>query len=375
MIFVSIVISLIYSILILLFIKGIYTLELFVPDSKIEESDFSIIIPFRNEAENIPNLLKSIAQINYPYNKFEIILVNDDSDDESVDRINNFKQNNSALNIEIIDNERKSNSPKKDAIEMAINHSKFEWIITTDADCILPKNWLRTFDNFIQRKKPKMIVAPVNFDQENTFLNKFQILDFLSLQGSTIAGFGIQKPFLCNGANLCYEKSSFKEIDGFSGNKNIASGDDIFMLEKMIKAYPDKVKYLKSSEAIVSTKAEKSFSNLLQQRIRWASKTSAYKNSFGKLTGIIVLIMNLYLIVLLLLALFGYITWQHIGLVFILKFNLDFLILYPTSLFFKQQKSLSSYVLSSILYPFFCVSVAVFSIFKKYNWKGRIYSK
>ena len=375
MIFVSIAISIIYSILILAFVKGFRSLKVFTYENESEKSGFSIVIPFRNEAENLPYLLSSISEINYPKNQFEIILVNDVSHDDSVKLIEKFRDQNTALNIKIIDKEIKSNSPKKDAIETAIKKSNFEWIITTDADCILPENWLRTMNHLIQKEKPKMIVAPVTYKIENTFLSKFQILDFLSLQGATMAGFGIQKPFLCNGANLCYEKASFKEIKGFSGNNNIASGDDIFMLEKMAVKYPDQVKYLKSTDAIVLTRAQQHISGLLQQRIRWASKTSSYKNPFGKLVGMIIFLMNLYIVVLVFLAFFNHISWHHIGLVFILKFNLDFLLLYPSALFFKQEKSLSSYVSSSILYPFFCVTVVILSFFKKYKWKGRTYSE
>ncbi len=375
MIFISIAISVIYSILILLFVKGFHSLKLFSTKNTSEKFNFSVVIPFRNEVKNLPHLLTSISQLDYPKNKFEIILINDVSNDESVELIKKFRNQNLTLNIEIINKEKKSNSPKKDAIETAIKKSKFEWIITTDADCILPENWLRTIDQFIQNKNPKMIVAPVIYQTENTFLNKFQILDFLSLQGATMAGFGIQKPFMCNGANLCYEKNCFNEIDGFSGNKNIASGDDIFMLEKMVEKYPDQIKYLKSTDAIVITKAQQNIFDLLQQRIRWASKTSSYKNPFGKFVGMIIFLMNLYLVVLVFLAFFNYVSWHHMGLVFILKFNLDFLILYPTALFFKQQKPLSSYVFSSVLYPFFCVTVVILSFIQKYEWKGRTYSK
>lgn len=375
MIFVSITISLIYSILILAFVKGFHSLKVFTYENATEKSAFSIVIPFRNEVENLPLLLRSISQFNYPVNKFEILFVDDDSNDASVQLIKNFKNEHTRLNIKIINNKKKSDSPKKDAIETAIIESKFDWILTTDADCMPPEKWLRTMDQFIQIENPKMIVAPVTYEEDKTFLSKFQILDFLSLQGATMAGFGIQKPFLCNGANLCYQKKCFEEIDGFSGNNNIASGDDIFMLEKMIEFYPDKIKYLKSNDALMITKAQQNISNLLEQRIRWASKTSSYKNSFGKLVGLIIFFMNLYLIILLFLVLGNYITWHHIGFIFILKFNLDILLLYPTALFFKQQKILSSYVFSSILYPFFCVTVVILSLIKKYEWKGRSYSK
>ena len=375
MIALSIVISLTYSLLIFIFIIGFYRIKDFNPEKSNKDSCFSIIIPFRNEAENLSALLNSISKINYPKKKYEIILVNDDSNDDSVEIIKRFKNQKPKLDMSIIDNQQKSNSPKKDAIDLAVKKSKFDWIITTDADCILPENWLKILSEFIRAKNPKMVVMPVLYLDQNNFLTNFQILELLSLQGVTMGSFGINKPFLCNGANLCYEKSCFLEIDGFSGNEKIASGDDIFMLEKMVNKYPNHVKYLKSKEVIVKTKTENKFSDLIAQRVRWAKKTTAYHNSFGKFVGLSVLMMNFWIILLLLFVIFNYINWHTFAYVFSIKFIIDFLLLYPTSVFFQQQKILIRYVMISFLYPFFNVYVAILSFRKSYGWKGRKFSK
>ncbi len=375
MIAISILISLIYSILILSFVKGFHNIKLFDSDNLSTKSNFSIVIPFRNEALNLPKLLQSISKIQYPKNNFEVLLVNDDSNDSFQNIIEDFKSKNKDIIIHLINNKRKSNSPKKDAIELAIQKSQYEWIITTDADCILPENWLNTFDNFIQKESPKMIVAPVSYKTNSTFLEDFQNLDFLSLQGSTIGAFGINKPFLCNGANLCYNKSAFIAVNGFAGNENIASGDDIFLLEKMVNNYPDQVKYLKSIDTVVTTMPEKNISDLINQRLRWAAKTTSYNNSFGKLVGFLVFLMNIWLLILLFLATFKIISWQHFGFIYLIKFNVDFILIYITATFYQQEKSLKKYLISSILHPFFVVFVALFSLKKAYSWKGRIFSK
>jgi len=375
MMVVSIIILVFYSVLILMFVKGFDQIELFKPELKNPVINFSILIPFRNEAKNLSSLLESIALLQYPNNKFEILMINDDSTDESKAVINDFKRLHNNIELRLFENKRKSNSPKKDAIEIGITNAQFDWIITTDADCIIPKNWLFSFDGFIQKEVPKMVVAPISYKIKNRFLDKFQNLDILSLQGSTIGGFGIKKPFLCNGANLCYNKDAFIKVNGFEGNNNITSGDDIFLLEKMVQNYPDKVKYLKSQKAIIITKPEKNLRNLIHQRIRWASKTSNYSNIFGKLIGITVFTTNALLVLLLFLATFNKISWQHFGLFFLIKFNVDFILLYKTAVFFKQQDSLKVYLFSSILYPFFIVFIALTSVFKGYTWKDRKFSK
>ena len=210
MLVIAVIILLLYLFLIGKFAFAIDKVTVFKLNDSPAKTTFTVIIPFRNEAENLPALLNSIAELNYQNSLFEIILVNDDSEDISKEIVSKF-MSTSALDITLIENERQSNSPKKDAISSAIKISKYDWIITTDADCVLPKYWLDSLDVFVQQNDVKMVVGPVTYHQVNGFLQHFQLLDFLSLTGSTIAGFGINKPFLCNGANLGYKKSLFRK--------------------------------------------------------------------------------------------------------------------------------------------------------------------
>lgn len=354
-----------------------------IDDFKLQDlpfkTKFSVIIPFRNEAENLPKLLDSISKLNYKKSMFEIILVDDDSEDDSVFIIENSldiscKKTDALFgHIQIIQNKRTSNSPKKDAITAAINVSKYDWIVTTDADCILPKYWLDTFDELIQLKDSNCIVAPVTYHGKMTFFNRFQALDFLSLQGATVGSFGIKKPIMCNGANFAYRKSQFVSVNGFEGNDTIASGDDVFLLEKLIKQDAKKVHYLKSHNAIVTTNPAKNIKNLIQQRLRWASKTSQNKNWFIKLVGFVVLLGNLFFLGLLPAVYFDVITLKIAMPLFIIKGGIDFLLLFKTARFFKQDNLLVSYLFSSIVYPFFCVIIVLLSFFKSYEWKNRTF--
>jgi cellulose synthase/poly-beta-1,6-N-acetylglucosamine synthase-like glycosyltransferase len=336
---------------------------------------FSVIIPFRNEARQLPLLLDSIAALEYPKHLFEIIFVDDASEDNSVDLILAFKAGNTSFNISLLNNIRQSLSPKKDAITAAISHSKNNWIITTDADCVLPKYWLDSFDECIQHTNAVCIAAPVTNFKKADFLSKFQLLDILSLQGATIGGFGIQHPFLCNGANFAYKKEVFSEVNGFEGNNTIASGDDIFLLEKIVNLYTNQVHFLKCVKAIVTTNALPSWMQLINQRLRWASKTSSIQNWFGKLTGFIVLLMNFLIIIGLFLTAFGVIKIKIYLYVLFIKFNIDVLLIYKTATFFNQKSVLKSILFGLILYPFFSVYIAIISVFKNYSWKGRVFKK
>ena len=366
-------------IIILIYILLIWWLNLGfdkVEDFKLQDlpntTPFSVIIPFRNEEKNLPQLLGSILKLNYKTPLFEVIFVNDDSEDESTKIINKHLQS-SKIHFKIIDSLRTSNSPKKDAISTAIRIAQNNWIITTDADCVLPKYWLDTFDEFIQIKDTIAIAGPVKFTGPTSFFTRFQILDTLSLQSATIGGFGIHKPFMCNGANFAYKKSVFKLVKGFDGNDSVASGDDVFLLQKFIKTYPNDVYYLKSSKSIVSTQVVSSIKDFINQRVRWTSKSSRYKSLFPKIIGLIVLITNFLLVSLLALLSLNLITAKTVGLIWLIKISIDLLPIFKTARFFKQEHILLSYIFVSLLYPFVTVYIALLIPLGTYNWKGRTF--
>lgn len=375
MIFIIISITVVYLLLIGSFVLGFDRVKPFELSDLKSKTHFSIIIPFRNEETNLPALLESISMLNYPKDHYEIIFVDDDSEDHSVQIIDTFLTQTelAPANIKVIKNIRTTNSPKKDAITLAISKARHNWIVTTDADSILPKYWLDSFDEFIQKQQPDMIVAPITYTKVKGFLQNFQLLDVLSLQGATIGGFGIKRPFLCNGANLAYKKQLFKTVNGFVGNSEIASGDDVFLLEKATRNKTTKVAYLKCKHAIVSSKALSSRAALVEQRVRWAAKSSAYKNFFGKLAGFIILLQNALLICCLALLGIGILTPKALLYIFIIKFSIDFLLIYKSADFFDQKSHLKHFLLSSLYYPFFSVYVAFIAAFKGYKWKGRQY--
>lgn len=326
------------------------------------KTSFTIIVPFRNEVENLPILLKSLENINYPLDLFEVLLVDDDSDLR-------FKIADLRYKTVVTNNIRTSNSPKKDAITTAMQMVKTEWIITTDADCVVPKNWLLTLDNYIQTNEVSMIAGAVNYSGNNSFLHHFQQLDLASLQGATMGSFGIGKGFMCNGANFAYTKSLFNTLNGFEGNNKVASGDDVFLLQKAISQFPEHVHYLKSEDCVVSTKALNDWKSLFYQRVRWASKTPSYQSDFGKILGIIVFAGNLSLWFVVYGLLLGVGNFYVLSFLLLSKLSIDFVLIHKTNLFLKSKTT--SYFRAALLYPFFSIAVACYSLFGKYEWKGR----
>ena len=365
MIFFFIAILIIYFLTISLLIFGFGKVKTTTSKDFQPQTNFSIIVPFRNEESNVLELLNSVAGLDYPKNLYEIVVINDDSTDNSVSIFEKWVLENPAIQSRLCQNIRKSNSPKKDAIATAVIKIQDNWIITTDADCVVNKNWLLAFDNLIQNSIFEMIAAPVSILNKKGFLNYFQFIDLLSLQGTTIGTFGLKKPFMCNGANFAYTKKLFLELNGFEGNDKIASGDDVFLLQKALKFYPNKVAYLKNKDAIVFTKPEKNWSKLFTQRVRWASKTDSYDGFFEKFLAVIVLLTNLAIII----GIFILNNKFLIG-IFLIKFVIDLILLIKTNRFISDQKFLFP-IISGLFYPFFCVSVAFYSFFGGFEWKNR----
>jgi cellulose synthase/poly-beta-1,6-N-acetylglucosamine synthase-like glycosyltransferase len=351
-------------------IWGAKQLKPFESNDKTPSTFFSIIIPFRDEAQNLPRLLESFKNLNYPHELFELIFVDDFSTDESVKLLYQWRTANGTLQTTLLENIQLSHSPKKDAITRAIPIVQQQWIITTDADCSVPSTWLSTHNSYLQSHSANMVVGSVNYESTSTFLDQFQLLDLLSLQGATQGSFGMGLGFLCNGANLAYTKSHFQELQGFAGNNSLASGDDVFLLQKSMAFDASKVHYLKSKSHLVYTKPEQSWKQVLIQRTRWASKTGNYSSVFGKDLAVWVLLGNMSWIVLLALCVIQA-EWR-IAFAWAtgLKFTLDWLLIREAQ---KNTavKRLRYVFFSSLLYPFYCVFVALHAIPGSYTWKGR----
>ncbi|NMH28479.1 glycosyltransferase family 2 protein [Flavobacterium silvaticum] len=350
-------------------ISGLGKVGEFVPTTSNARTGFSIVIPFRNEQENLGHLLESISSLDYPKDLFELIFIDDASTDDSVTLINRWRMQNGLVRTTLIENIQMTPSPKKNAIMRSIPIAAFDWVITTDADCKLPATWLTTFDAFICQNTFEMIAAPVRFTKGFGLLKNFQRLDFLSLQSVTVGSFGIRKPFMCNGANFAYKKSFFELLGGFAGNEKIASGDDVFLLQKAAKEYPEKLGYLKSEAVIVETLPEKNLGNLFNQRVRWAAKASSYKNDYAEDLALVVFLSNLAMVALFVMTAFG-LDWRITVAVFVLKLIPDWVFLHKGNRFLKSH-SVVFPVFGAVFYPLFTVAVALYAIFGKYSWKGR----
>jgi cellulose synthase/poly-beta-1,6-N-acetylglucosamine synthase-like glycosyltransferase len=367
-------ILLVYVVFIIQLILGFGKVTTFETTDLEPKTAFTVIVPFRNEENNLPKLLESISKLNYPIALLQIVMVDDFSKDSSTKIYNQWRIQHQEVDTTLLENLLLSNSPKKDALGRAIPIAKHDWIVTTDADCSVDKNWLLTLDNYIQRNNAEMIVGAVMYKTKNNWFHQFQQLDLMSLQGVTIGSFSLGKPFMCNGANFAYTKKFFTEIGGFGGINDKASGDDVLLLQKAVDYHKERVHYLKNNDFIVKTKPENDLFKLFMQRVRWAGKTTSYKSTYAKSLAVIVLLMNLSLVVGCWLLVVGKLDWRLLIFMFGVKYVVDYILLYKSNSYLRKGQFFVP-IASSTIYPFFSSFVGIYSLFGSFTWKERTFRK
>lgn len=368
-----------YILCILLAICYVYLLAGYITSwNKIEDwktpLDFSpskllsIIIPARNEAKNITACLKSISDNNYSKDKYEIILI----DDHSEDQTSALAASLSIPNLKVLKQEE-GRQGKKQALKLGIQQSKGELILTTDADCVYDKEWLRTMVSFFDNHQAKLVTAPIAFHNPKGYFQKFQALDLNGLMVITAAGIQTEKQFMANGANMMYSKEIFNEVNGFRGNEHLASGDDMFLVHKVSELYPDDIHFVKAKESVVSTSAEASLFSFLEQRKRWATKTTHYTDR--RLLMVLSIVFLLCITIVLNIFVFSIFNalFLFIGLFqLFIKMILDYLFLSNITSYFGTRSLMKAFLPANLMHLIYICYSGVAGLFGgKYEWKGR----
>jgi cellulose synthase/poly-beta-1,6-N-acetylglucosamine synthase-like glycosyltransferase len=330
----------------------------------------SILIAARNEEGKIEKTIRDILVQDYPLDMFELIVVDDHSTDRTSQIISSFSDQGVKL-ITLNESER-LNSYKKKAIAEAINISKGELLITTDADCRMNRSWLKTIVAYYESGNYNLISSPVSYFEEKNIFEEMQTLEFLFLIGLGASGIGNNMPATCNGANLAYRKDVFLKLNGFKGIDELASGDDELFLHKVASAYPGTIGFCKSREAIVYTHAKENLSEFIQQRKRWASKSTRYKNKGVVFLGVAVWSFNLLFILNFALGFINPVYWQLALVGLLVKMVVETMFLYPVCSFAGRVKLLWYVPFSTFVHIFYLVFIGVAGNSGKYKWKGRL---
>jgi cellulose synthase/poly-beta-1,6-N-acetylglucosamine synthase-like glycosyltransferase len=215
------------------------------------------------------------------------------------------------------------------------------------------------------------VAAPVMFTNDGTILSKFQLLDFLSLQGITAAAVSAGFHAMCNGANIAYRKDVFKEVDGFNGIDNLASGDDMLLMNKVKQVYPNRIGYLFSKDALVSTAPMPDWRSFLNQRIRWASKAEAYKEPKIFWTLMLVYFVNAILLFLFLAAPFNQNGFNNWIILICIKTLVEMSFMLPVARFYGLSEVLGWFPFMQPLHVLYTILAGWLGKFGSYQWKGR----
>ncbi|HPN37865.1 MAG TPA: glycosyltransferase [Melioribacteraceae bacterium] len=337
--------------------------------SNLKEHFISIIIPFKNESLNILNNLNSIRDLDYNKNCFEVIYVNDNSTDDSVLKL---KENIIDSNIRILEYKNDNVGGKKRAVKYAIDNCKGDLIFTTDADCIVKKDWLKLTVPLFD-VNTAFISGIVKFSDGKSIWSKLQQIEFagLVLVGGGLINAGFAS--ICNAANLAFKKSVFYEVGGFDDNMHIKSGDDELLMQKIALKTNYTIKYFFNNNTVVTTKSNNSFKEFYYQRVRWASKGLHYKNP---LLILFLIIIYLFFLSFPFQLLFGIIFNGYyllsLSLFFIIKILLEYRILLFGEKTLFNKISLLELLIAEFLHIPYIIIAGFMGTFGKYKWKGSI---
>ncbi|GGK81994.1 glycosyltransferase [Rufibacter glacialis] len=332
---------------------------------------FTVILPVRNEAHNLLALLRDLEGQQYPAHQFEVLVVDDHSEDGTPDVVRQFQESSDLPLRLLLLSHFPGKRQKKAAVEIGISYAKGDWIACTDGDCRLSPLWLQALNQVRQNQKPKFISGPVVYSPLGTFWERLQALEFSALVGVGAASIALQKPTMCNGANLAYEKAAFYAVEGYAGNEQVPSGDDEFLLHKIHQRFPGQVAFAKAKEALVQTPAAASVTQFVNQRIRWASKWRHYETLSSQMLAVVVLGANVAVMGTLGAALAQTWEWSFFMIVLLLKLGADAVLLNQILGFYHKKKLLSLLWFLQLVYVPYILLSSFLGWKGKYHWKGR----
>lgn len=367
---VTVLLTFCYVSLVLFFRRGWMRLPVFSIPLQKPSTAVSVLIAARNEEQKLEKTIQDILNQSYPKELLQVIVVDDHSTDRTAEIILSY----ASQGVELIklNEDQPLNSYKKKAISEAIKIAKGELIVTTDADCRMGPQWLQSIVGSYETQQYKMISSPVVYFEEKSFFEELQTLEFLYLIGLGASTIGNKMASTCNGANLAYRKDVFLEVNGFQGIDDVASGDDELLLHKVASLYPDGIGFCKLKEALVYTHAKPTLRDFIQQRKRWASKSTKYKNKALVALGISIWLFNVFILVNLILGFINPFYFMLAGISLVPKLLVETFFLIPVCRFADRPKLIWYQPLLTVIHILYFVYIGVAGNTGKYNWKGRM---
>ena len=330
----------------------------------------SVVIAFRNEEENLPRLLNSLEEQDYPTGLWEVILVDDHSSDGSVKIVTDFVILHPGFRY--LKNEP-GEEGKKPALLKGIRQAMHSLIITTDADCTMGKAWLSTIGAVYKEQAPALVIGLVDIEGGRGFFNRFQEVEFLSLIASGAAAAAGGRPIYCNAANLAFKKELILSYPD-PMNWAVPSGDDTLFMHRIKRNPKNQILLLKSGNAIVKTLGARNGREFMNQRGRWASKSRYYTDRDAIYAAVLVFTVSLIIILSVFMAISG-IYPALFPVIIAGKSVTDYFFLKGFFRFYKKKLPVLQFLLFETIYPVYILIAAFTGLFNRYSWKERTYFK
>jgi len=325
----------------------------------------TVVVPMRNEEDNVEGLLESLC--GQTYSNFDVILVDDHSDDDTISNAQKWIDSNARLKVTCLSS---TGNSKKEAITQAIDNTFAQLIITTDADCRMHEEWIAILVAQYMRRASYLISAPVIMKSGESDLGKIQAAEYAGLTAIGAAAIKAGKPMFCSGANLAFSRSSFLAVGGYGGSRS-KSGDDTQLMRKISERWPHKISFLKDYRATVETATSSDHLHLFQQRRRWASKIPFTLSPFTVSIALLAWIFHLLLLIQL------YNVLNGSGLIVLLiavviKLRAEIVLVSDAMRFMKQKFPLGLIIAVQPFYALYIVLIGAIAPLTKFRWKGRV---
>ena len=257
-------------------------------------------------------------------------------------------------------------------MEWGVAEARGALIVTTDADCRPAPRWLRTLVWLYETEAARLLTGPVLIDPARDFLSTFQALDLAGYMVLTGGAVALRRPLLANGANLGFSRKLFQRIGGYSGLHDRASGDDVLLLQKVVRGRAARVFFAKSPEAVVTTRPVPSWRGLWQQRLRWAAKTGAYREPWLVALQGLVFVLCWSILLSLLAGLWQSLLFAAGLAAWLLKGITDYIVLRKAAHYFGHPQWLRYYLPSQLLHTAYIAVLGTVALFgPQTTWKGR----
>jgi glycosyltransferase involved in cell wall biosynthesis len=276
----------------------------------------SVIICAKNEAKNLKKNLPLILSQDYP--TFEVVLVNDESSDDSLDVMKEFAEKHSNIKLVNVKTVETFWGNKKYALTLGIKSSKNDFLVFTDADC-KPNSmqWLNHISSNFSNEKSIVLGYGAYAKKRYSFLNKLIRFETVmtALQYFSYSNLGM--PYMGVGRNLAYRKELFFNNSGFNDHMKLKSGDDDLFINKVANSSNTSICFTEESFTVSEPKT--SFRGWLLQKRRHVSTAKFYKPLHQFLLGLFYISQLLFWILAISLMLSGY-RWEWLAIFVFVRF-------------------------------------------------------